>query len=272
MDLSWTLLNNIKMSSSLPQWNQRSLCLQFLIGFSFGILYIKMVQLQIARKRLLKICHQTAMGMEYLALQRFVHRDLAARNCMIDHNWVIKVADFGLTEDMFGANYFRRGNREGEDEEKVPIKWMAPESLEEDIYTEATDVWSFGVTVWEVFTCGRIPYRGIPVMYLLEAIKAGKRLEKPENEACLDEVYEIMKSCWSLKPRERPTFQHLVGQFTSILEKTSGYLELSQAPSLLEFRWNDTSPSSHPTPSSPPTALPVLQEQEEPEDGNEDEF
>ena len=84
--------------------------------------------------------------------------------------------------------------------------------------------------------------------------------------------YEIMKSCWSLKPRERPTFQHLVGQFTSILEKTSGYLELSQAPSLLDFRWKDTSPSSHPPPSSPPAALPVLQEQEEPEDGNEDEF
>ena len=81
--------------------------------------------------------------------------------------------------------------------------------------------------------------------------------------------YEIMKSCWSLKPRERPTFQHLVGQFTSILEKTSGYLELSQAPSQLDFRWKNTSPSSHPPPSSPLTALPVLQEQEEPEDGNE---
>ena len=81
--------------------------------------------------------------------------------------------------------------------------------------------------------------------------------------------YEIMKSCWSLKPRERPTFQHLVGQFTSIMEKSSGYLELSQAPSQLDFLWKDT---SHPPPSSPPTALPVLQEQEEPKDGNEDGF
>ena len=81
-----------------------------------------------------------------------------------------------------------------------------------------------------------------------------------------------MKSCWSLKPWERPTFQHLVGQFTSILEKTSGYLELGEALSQLDFRWKDTSPSFHSPPSSPPTALPVLQEQEEPRDGNEDEF
>ena len=120
---------------------------------------------------------------------------------------MIKVADFGLTEDMYGTNYFRR---EGGSEEKVPIRWMAPESIEEDIYTEATDVvrsdnthhdynilfrivviclqWSFGVTVWEIFTCGRIPYTGIPAMGLLKELQRGQRLERPDNEACLDEV------------------------------------------------------------------------------------
>ena len=150
----------------------------------------------------------------------------------IDGNGVIKVADFGLTEDMYGTNYFRRRQSVTGNEEKVPIRWMAPESIEENIYTEATDVvserntlkylggypmgvsfslltgdpttikknllaafmvliipqWSFGVTVWEIFTCGRIPYTGIPAMGLLKELQRGHRLERPDNEACQDEV------------------------------------------------------------------------------------
>ena len=143
---------------------------------------------------------------------------------------MIKVADFGLTEDMYGTNYFRRRKSVMESEEKVPIRWMAPESIENDIYNESTDVvstcntelsnkclhtlitilravtcvdidtlnafaliyvspqWSFGVTVCELFTCGRVPYSGIPVMSLLRALKAGQRLEKPENIACSNEM------------------------------------------------------------------------------------
>ena len=119
---------------------------------------------------------------------------------------MIKVADFGLTEDMYSTNYFRRERGEGGSEEKVPIRWMAPESIEKDIYTEATDVvcsdsthllfrvvviclqWSFGVTVWEIFTCGRIPYTGIPAMGLLKELQRGQILKRPYNEACLDEV------------------------------------------------------------------------------------
>ena len=138
---------------------------------------------------------------------------------------MIKVADFGLTEDMYGTNYFRRRKSDTESEEKVPIRWMAPESIENDIYNESTDVvrtvllcncphctilrailhalficmcinhhthvstqWAFGVTVWELFTCGSVPYSGIPVMSALKAIKAGQRLEKPENAACSNEM------------------------------------------------------------------------------------
>ncbi|CAI8033449.1 Proto-oncogene tyrosine-protein kinase receptor Ret [Geodia barretti] len=148
---------------------------------------------------------------------------------------------------MYGTNYFRREKGEGGSEEKVPIRWMAPESIEEDIYTEATDVWSFGVTVWEIFTCGRIPYTGIPAMGLLKELQRGQRLERPDNEACLDEVYEIMMSCWSLDSHARPLFKDLVGSFSGLLERESDYLDLSQ---------------STPPPSSPPTAaLPVTQEQ-----------
>ena len=132
---------------------------------------------------------------------------------------MIKVADFGLTEDMYGTNYFRRRKSVMGSEEKVPVRWMAPESIENGIYNESTDVvriplylqfqhvtitspvstdilcsiyvslqWSFGVTVWELFTCGRVPYSGILVMSLLRALKAGQRLEKPENTACSNEM------------------------------------------------------------------------------------
>ena len=123
---------------------------------------------------------------------------------------VIKIADFGLTEDMYTTRYYRQEkSKEGADE-KVPIKWMAPESIENYIYNEKTDVvsictlcinhskqyliavlfhqWAFGVTCWEIFTCGRVPYNGISAMGLLSALKDGERLEKPSNAACSDEM------------------------------------------------------------------------------------
>ena len=128
---------------------------------------------------------------------------------------MIKVADFGLTEDMYGTNYFRRRKSVMGSEEKVPIRWMAPESIENDIYNESTDVvritiphncqvstcthnnvstqWAFGVTVWELFTCGRVPYSGIPVRNVLKTLKAGQTLEKPENTTCSNEMLVIAR-------------------------------------------------------------------------------
>ncbi|CAI8029843.1 Tyrosine-protein kinase transforming protein RYK, partial [Geodia barretti] len=153
------------------------------------------VELQTASAALLRICLHIAQGMEYLSRNKFVHRDLAARNCMIDGEGVIKVADFGLAEDMYCTNYFRRRKSETGHEEKVPIRWMAPESIEYSVYTQATDVWSYGVTMWEIFTCGRVPYAGIHAMGLLKGLKRGERLEKPDNKACHDDIYDVMFSC-----------------------------------------------------------------------------
>ncbi|CAI8033456.1 Tyrosine-protein kinase transforming protein SEA, partial [Geodia barretti] len=146
-------------------------------------------QVSSARSKLLNVCRQVATGMEYLAAHKFVHRNLAARNCMIDSYGLVKVTDyFRLTEDIVYGSSYNKEKGEGGSEEKAPIRWMAPESIENDIYTESTDVWSFGVTVWEIFTCGRIPYTGIPAMGLLKELQRGQRLERPDNEACSVEI------------------------------------------------------------------------------------
>jgi serine/threonine protein kinase len=150
----------------------------------------------------------------------------------IDEKGIVKVADFGLTEDMYCRKYFRRDKSEpGAGEEKVPIRWMAPESIKNDIYNEATDVWSFGVTMWEIFTCGKVPYNGIHAMGILPELERGAVLEIPDNKACSDDVYQVMSSCWKLDAAMRPKFSRLVTTINSLLEKDSGYLELLNLPS-----------------------------------------
>ncbi|CAI8037280.1 Tyrosine-protein kinase transforming protein ros [Geodia barretti] len=192
-------------------------------------------QVESARIASLGVCHQIANGMSYLTKHKFVHRDLAARNCMIDENGVIKVADFGLTEDMYATNYYRRGGGEGGEggtgghEEKVPIRWMAPESIEADFYDEKTDVWSFGVTCWEVMTCGGVPYTGIHIMSLLRELNSGHRLDRPSNAVCSDEIWEMMTSCWSTSPGNRPTFTLLVKEFYQMLDNDTSYLKLNDS-------------------------------------------
>ena len=125
----------------------------------------------------------------------------------IDMNGVIMVSDFGLTEDMYATNYFHKDSSESGNDEKVPIRWMAPESISSELYNEKTDVvsffscfvalsdklcsqWSFGVTCWEVFTCGQVPYHGIRVTRLCSVLTSGERLDKPTNSACSDEMLE----------------------------------------------------------------------------------
>ncbi|XP_078509706.1 macrophage colony-stimulating factor 1 receptor [Lissotriton helveticus] len=152
---------------------------------------------------LLHFSSQVAQGMAFLASKNCIHRDVAARNVLVTHGRVAKICDFGLARDIMNdSNYVVKGNA------RLPVKWMAPESIFDCIYTVQSDVWSYGILLWEIFSLGMSPYPGILVdgkFYKL--VKTGYQMARPDFAPL--EMYEIMKACWDLEPTHRPTFQQI---------------------------------------------------------------
>uniref|UniRef100_A0A8C5R667 Fibroblast growth factor receptor n=1 Tax=Leptobrachium leishanense TaxID=445787 RepID=A0A8C5R667_9ANUR len=177
---------------------------------------------QMTFKDLVSCTYQLARGMEYLASQKCIHRDLAARNVLVTESNVMKIADFGLARDVNNIDYYKKTTNG-----RLPVKWMAPEALFDRVYTHQSDVWSFGVLMWEIFTLGGSPYPGIPVEELFKLLKEGHRMDKPAN--CTNELYMMMRDCWHAIPSHRPTFKQLVEDLDRILTMTTNeeYLELS---------------------------------------------
>ncbi|XP_068408387.1 muscle, skeletal receptor tyrosine-protein kinase isoform X5 [Eschrichtius robustus] len=161
------------------------------------------------------IARQVAAGMAYLSERKFVHRDLATRNCLVGENMVVKIADFGLSRNIYSADYYKANENDA-----IPIRWMPPESIFYNRYTTESDVWAYGVVLWEIFSYGLQPYYGMAHEEVIYYVRDGNVLSCPEN--CPLELYNLMRLCWSELPADRPSFTSIHRILERMCERAEG--------------------------------------------------
>lgn len=185
----------------------------------FGSLldYLRKHKANIGSKNLLNWATQIAKGMEYLEHRGIVHRDLAARNVLVKNTNVVKITDFGLSK-LLDVD---QSQIETQDE-KLPIKWMAVESIRHKIFTHKSDVWSYGVTIWELFTYGSRPYDLLPAQDVLNLLEKGQRLSQPD--ICTIDIYMLMIKCWMMDSESRPCFKELSQDFSRFSRDPGRYI------------------------------------------------
>lgn len=159
-------------------------------------------------KELLRIADEISLGMAYLASERFIHKDLALRNCIIGLDGVVKIAHFGLGPLIYPEAYYRVN------ETDLPIRWMSPEAITSASFTSMSDVWSFGVTVWELFTYGELPFERQSDEDVLDYVLREGRLHKPIKSS--NDIFELVLSCWASEPHSRPGFLDIHESLTEL--------------------------------------------------------
>lgn len=178
----------------------------------------------LSTQQLVNIAVDVAAGLEYLALNHYVHRDLATRNCLVNANFRVKISDFGLSQDIYSTDYFRLG-----DSELLPIRWMPPEAIMYAKFTTQSDVWSFGVVLWEIFSFGIQPYCSLTNEEVVQHVRDGNVLSCPDG--CPQELYDLILDCWTMEPSERPTAAELHGGLARWNPELSATLQAQQTPS-----------------------------------------
>ncbi|XP_073974043.1 tyrosine-protein kinase transmembrane receptor Ror-like isoform X2 [Rhodnius prolixus] len=174
---------------------------------------------------LLNMATHIASGMEYLCSHHYVHRDLAARNCLVAENLTVKISDFGLSRDVYSSDYYRVQSKS-----LLPVRWMPPESILYGKFTTESDVWSYGVVLWEIYSYGLQPYYGYSNQEVIEMIRSRQLLPCPED--CPSRMYSVMMECWHEVPVRRPHFPELSARLRSFQQNGMGVRLPPPPPSL----------------------------------------
>nr|KAF6440542.1 FER tyrosine kinase [Rousettus aegyptiacus] len=202
--------NIVKLIGVCTQRQPIYIIMELITGGDF-LSFLRKKKDDLKLKQLVKFSLDAASGMSYLESKNCIHRDLAARNCLVGENNVLKISDFGMSRQEDGGVYSSSGLKQ------IPIKWTAPEALNYGRYSSESDVWSFGILLWETFSLGVCPYPGMTNQQAREQVERGYRMSAPQN--CPEDIFKIMMRCWDYKPENRPTFSELQKELTVIKRK-----------------------------------------------------